>query len=183
VSRERGREEGLLERRGMIQVITIDTDRYIDRFLKQLSSPRRVLETEEDARRTAYLKQQIAVNLAVKILRTWSGTGNIVMAIYSEEAMKLDFKRKILGILQTAYEICEAMIDELKRKLKALEQVEDREERAKLISEINMIIDELSLLPVALILALDAIMGALQANLPVDMMPNTIKSHMGHVTT
>lgn len=183
MSRERGREEGLLERRGAIQVITIDTDRFIDRFLKQLSSPRIVLETEEERRRTAYLIQQIVVNLAIKLVRTWSGTGNIVMAIYSEEAMKLDFKRKVLGLLETANAMCEAMIYEIKGKLKALEQVEEREERTKLISEINTLITELSLLPNALILALDAFMGALQANLPVDMMPNTIKSHMGHVTT
>jgi len=182
MSKERDREGGLLERRGAIQVITIDTDRFLDRFLKQLSSPRRVLEAEEE-RRTAYLIQQIVVNLAMKLVRTWSGTGNIVMAIYSEEAMKLDFKRKVLGLLETANAMCEAMIYEIKGKLRVLEQVEEREERAKLISEINTLITELSLLPNALILALDAFMGALQANLPVDMMPNTIKSHMGHVTT
>jgi hypothetical protein len=184
VSERRSREEaGLLERRGAVQVISIDTERFIDRFLRQIASSRVVLESEEEKTRTAYWIQQVVVNLATKILRTWSGVGNVVMSVYSEEAMKLDFKRKVLGMLETANSMCDAMIEEMKIKLAALEEARSEEERRRLLAEVDALLTEITLLPHALALALDAFMGVLQANLPVDLMPNIVKSHMGHVTT
>jgi hypothetical protein len=123
------------------------------------------------------------VDLATKILRTWSGTGNIVLSVFSEDAMKMDFKRKVLGILETANSMCDAMIEEMKIKLEMLEHTNEAEERKKLLSEVDALVTEITLLPYALVLAIDAFMGVLQANLPVDLMPNVVKSHMGHVTT
>lgn len=123
------------------------------------------------------------VDLATKILRTWSGTGNIVLSVSSEDAMKMDFKRKVLGILETANSMCDAMIEEMKIKLEMLEHSNEVEERKKLLSEVDALVTEITLLPYALVLAIDAFMGVLQANLPVDLMPNVVKSHMGHVTT
>jgi len=176
-------KEEAYERRSVLQVVPVDPDKFIDKFIKQLSSTRIILESEDDRRREAFLIQQIVINLAIKILRTWCGTGNMIMAIYSEEAMKIDFKRKILGILETTYAISDAMIEELKSKIEQLHRVKEREEKERILTEINILITELTLLPDALLISIDAFIGALQTNLPIDMMSNLIKSHMGHVTT
>jgi len=177
------KEDEGLERRGTVQIVTIDTEKFIAKFIKQLSENRTIIESEDDRRRPAFITQQIIANLTVKILRIWCGIGNLVMAIYSEEAMKLDFKRKIQGILETVRTIANSMSEEQRTKLAELEKTHDREEQAKLLTEVNMLNTEISVLADALQLTLDGFMGALQANLPIDLMPNVIKSHMGHVTT
>lgn len=171
---------------------------HIDRFEAFLSASKAWIKVgeRETLEESSELLQLIA-DLAIGVLQPWITSAGIVVSVASEESFKRDMRRKITGIAETLrtvmmrdLEVCSDMLKALETANRyvlsesaASEEMSRTSEAIKSASEkcINALRKTAVAVP-SFMVAIDILLGAIQANLPAGMMSNVIKGRVGFIT-
>ena len=163
--------------------IPIDTKQLLEHLLKPAEDRRFITrrpETEDE------LELQLIEDMATAVKKMLFSKGHLTVSISSREAFVYDVKRKVLLIYQLVERIVEASYSELNKWLHVYieaSRTRDTEAMEKAAENIDKLFKKIYLAPVVALKVIDDYLGVLQINLPVDIMSNLIKAHMGFVTT
>ena len=188
-------EEEFVREQGSRAVFPVHIDRF-EAFLSASKAWIRVGERETLEESSELL--QLIADLAIGVLQPWITSAGIVVSVASEESFKRDMRRKITGIAETLrtvmmrdLEVCSDMLKALETANRyalgvesaAREEMSRTSEAIKSASEkcINALRKTAVAVP-AFMVAIDILLGAIQANLPAGMMSNVIKGRVGFIT-
>jgi len=172
---------------------------HIDRFEAFLAASRTWLSIgKRDSLKESAELLQLVTDLAVGIIQPWLSPAGIVISVASEESFRRDMRRKITGIAETLrtvmmrdLEVCNDMLKALNRADRyvmasssaAGEEISRATEAVKNAADkcISALRKSSVAIP-AFMVAMDILIGAIQANLPAGMMSNVIKGRVGFIT-
>ena len=164
--------------------IPIDTKQVIDTLLRPAEDKRYVSGRQPEFEDEEEL--QLIEDVSTAIKRILFSKGHLAVSISSREAFVYDVKRKVLLIYQLVERVVDASFSELKQWLNTYVEAArtgNTELMGKAAEKIDRLYKKIYLAPVIALKLIDDYLGVLQINLPVDIMPNLIKAHMGFVTT
>ncbi len=169
---------------------------HIDKFDAFLAASRAWINIgmRESLKESSELLQLVS-DLAIGVLQPWMTTAGVVVSVASEESFKRDLRRKITGIAETLRTVMMRDLEVCNDMLKALLEA-DREVLSGASEEVSKVSEAVrkasskcisalrktSVAIPAFMVALDVLIGAIQANLPAGMMSNVIKGRVGFIT-
>jgi hypothetical protein len=160
-------------------IVQADWDMFLSKFVNP-SVQRLGLESPIESKIASASREQTS-----RVLSVFVTPANITVPTWSSEAFKLDMKRKVAALLKLFKDMADEDANELYRSALAyLEAVKTGDENAKKESVKSYITALYRLLAStnALLIALDALMGMVQANLPLHVMPNVPKLSFGYAS-
>ena len=182
------------EAEGIQKVIPIQGDQF-KLFLSSVQSWINIGRRDTLGEDINKLLQRTA-DLSLGALTPWLTQGGIVVSVASEESFKNDLKRKIMGIaltirnvsikeMESCYDVIERLSDLDSRMLAGdirPEEARSDESMSNAITRCLTSLDRINVAVLAYLVALDILIGAVQANLPLTLMSNVIKGQVGVLT-
>ena len=143
-----------------------------------------ILVDPELAQRVFKKNMQDTLDIAIASLSPWISDVGSPMSVASAESFRSDLRRKLMGIAESIKGIVKAEVSECINYLGVIGEVreQDAEKRAKGVSNCLGVIDKGPSTVLAMLIAMDGLMGVSQANLPLGIMPNIIKGRVGFFT-
>jgi hypothetical protein len=160
-------------------IVQIDWEAFQNHFIRQ-SIQRLGLEAPLKSELLTAVREQVSRVLSVAVT-----PADITVPTWSPEAFRIDMKRKVAIILTLFKSVIHEDAGEFTTAVKLfLEALSKGDEKLVVESEQRVVRSFIRLLaaPPALLVALNALLGMIQANLPLHRMPNIPKSTMGIVT-
>ena len=160
-------------------IVQIEWEAFLNHFIKQ-SIQRLGLETPLRSELLTATREQVARVLSVAVT-----PADITVPIWSPEAFTVDMKRKVAIILTLFKNIVHEDAGEFNTAVRMyVEALNKSDEKLRTEAEQKVIRSFIRLLaaPPALLVALNALLGMVQANLPLHRMPNIPKATTGIMT-
>ena len=186
--RRRGEEEEEEERLGGAVpgfAHPVNVDMVYRYFLGHIETPKMIARARGEQPLDVEDLQMIEV-LASSIKKAFVSRGSLVVSVATRSAFAIDLKRKITIVYSIAVEVSNALKAELEDAMDALAAaVRGGDERAAAEARRRAVeaFRKLLLQHLATLKVVDELLGVYQINLPLDIMPNLIKIHLGVATT
>jgi len=160
-------------------IVQIEWEAFLNHFIRQ-SIQRLGLETPLRSELLTAVREQVARVLSVAVT-----PADITVPIWSPDAFVVDMKRKVAIILTLFKNIVHEDAGEYNMAVKMYTEAVSKSDE-KLISEATQRVIKsfirLLATPPALLVALNALLGMIQANLPLHRMPNVPKMTAGYAS-
>ncbi|MCI4437488.1 MAG: hypothetical protein JHC33_11835 [Ignisphaera sp.] len=160
-------------------IVQIEWEAFLNHFIRQ-SIQRLGLETPLRSELLTAVREQVARVLSVAVT-----PADITVPIWSPDAFTVDMKRKVAIILTLFKNIVHEDAGEYNMAVKMYTEAVSKSDE-KLISEATQRVIKsfirLLATPPALLVALNALLGMIQANLPLHRMPNVPKMTAGYAS-
>jgi hypothetical protein len=160
-------------------IVQVDWEAFLNNFIKH-TVQRLGLETPFKSELMSAVREQTSRTLAVAVT-----PADITVPMWSAEAFTVDMKRKVSIVLSlfknAVHEDAGEMITAVKMYLESLRQGDSKlieESRQRVLKAMTKLLAS----PTAVLVALNALLGMIQANLPLHRMPNVPKMTAGYAS-
>jgi hypothetical protein len=160
-------------------IVQVDWEAFLNNFIKQ-TVQRLGLETPFKSELMSAVREQTSRTLAVAVT-----PADITVPMWSAEAFTVDMKRKVSIVLalfkNAVHEDAGEMATAVRMYLESLRQGDTKlieEARQRVVKAMTKLLAS----PTAVLVALNALLGMIQANLPLHRMPNIPKATMGYTS-
>lgn len=184
---------GLPEEFRVRSIIPVNSDRF-EQWIKQIRSK---LMFDEEVNKIYGPIVREAVEMAIAAIQPWATDAGLVVMASDPDAFIYDVMRKLVGIAETIKSIVQGDLSECAESLNEISRLyqnvgSSSELSVEMSKEDVVIMERIEKCNRALrkgregilafMIALDIILGAVQANLPASLMSNMIKGRSGFFT-